>query len=198
MRSVAPMRTAKIGYIAISVLLCVLGILLIAVPDFSASALGIICGILMILFGAVRLTGYFSRDLYRLAFQYDLAFGILLIVLGVMILLNPGSLMAFISVALGIYILSDGLFKIQIAMDSKRFGISEWWVILLFALLAGVCGLILMFRPGEGSRLLMIILGITLVCEGILNICTMITAVKIIKHQMPDTIEADFTVEGDD
>lgn len=192
------MRTAKIGYIAISVLLCVLGILLIAVPDFSASALGIICGILMILFGAVRLTGYFSRDLYRLAFQYDLAFGILLIVLGVMILLNPGSLMAFISVALGIYILSDGLFKIQIAMDSKRFGISEWWVILLFALLAGVCGLILMFRPGEGSRLLMIILGITLVCEGILNICTMITAVKIIKHQMPDTIEADFTVEGDD
>ena len=80
-RSVAPMRAAKIGYIIISVALCVLGIVLIAVPGFSAKALGIICGILLILFGAVRIAGYFSRDLYRLAFQYDLPLGFLLIAL---------------------------------------------------------------------------------------------------------------------
>ena len=196
-RSVAPMRAAKIGYIIISVALCVLGIVLIAVPGFSAKALGIICGILLILFGAVRIAGYFSRDLYRLAFQYDLPLGFLLIALGVIMLTNPTALMTFICVTLGIYILSDSLFKIQIAIDSKRFGLTKWWLILAFAVLTGIRGLALMFRPGEGTDFLMIMLGITLLFEGILNISTVITAVKIVKNQKPDVIEIDYEERKD-
>ena len=38
---------------------------------------------------------------------------------------------------------------------------------------------------------LMILFGVTLVSESILNICTMLTAVKIIRHQMPDAIETE-------
>ncbi len=190
-RSVAPMRAAKIGYILISVALCALGVLLIAVPEFSASLLGVLCGILFIVFGGVKLVGYFSRDLYRLAFQYDLTFGILLLALGVIMLVRPGSLMTFLCIALGLFILSDGIFKIQIALEAKTFGIREWWLILVFAILAGIFGLVLLFRPGEGSRLLVVLLGITLLSEGILNFSTVITAVKIIKHQRPDVIEVD-------
>ena len=89
MRSVAPMKTAKIGYIVLSVALCVLGIILIAFPGFSASLFGILCGVVLIMFGGVKLVGYFSKDLYRLAFQYDLVFGILMIALGVGMLTHP-------------------------------------------------------------------------------------------------------------
>ena len=101
MRSVAPMRTAKIGYILVSVALCVLGAVLIAVPEFSAAALGVIGGVTLIVFGVVRLIGYFSRDLYRLAFQYDLACGIFLIVLGVIMLCSSTKLIPYLSVGLG-------------------------------------------------------------------------------------------------
>ena len=83
MRSVVPMKTAKIGYFVISVLFCVLGIVLITSPDTSVVWLGRLLGVGMIVFGAIKLVGYFSRDLFRLAFQYDLAFGILLIALGI-------------------------------------------------------------------------------------------------------------------
>lgn len=65
-------ESSQTGYIIISAVLCVLGAVLIAFPDFSVSLLGVICGITMIVFGIVKLTGYFSKDLYRLAFQYDL------------------------------------------------------------------------------------------------------------------------------
>ena len=197
-RSVTPMRTAKGGYIIVSAALCVLGILQIAVPELSASVLGVICGILLLLFGGVRLVGYFSKDLYRLAFQYDLISGILLIALGVVMLLHPEGLMTFICIAMGLFILTDGLCKIQIALDSKRFGLRAWVLILAFAVLTAVCGLALMFRPGAGSRLLMILLGITLLSEGILNISTVVTAVKIIKHQQPDAIETTFYEERED
>lgn len=197
-RSTTPMHAAKIGYIIVSAALCVLGILLIAVPDFSASLFGAICGVLLIVFGIVRLIGYFSRDLYRLAFQYDLPLGILLVIMGIVMLAHPGSLVTFICVALGIFILSDGLFKIQIAWDSRRFGITKWWLILAFAIVTGICGLLLLLRPGEGGRVLMIILGITLLSEGILNFSTVLSAVKIIKHQKPDVIEIDAYTEAED
>jgi len=76
----------------------VFGVLLIAVPDFSMKLLGILVGCMMIGFGAVKLMGYFSRDLYRLAFQFDLAYGILLIVLGLIVLLRPVQLVSFVIV----------------------------------------------------------------------------------------------------
>ncbi len=192
MRSTAPMKTAKIGYIVMSILLCLFGILLIVFPEFSNGILGIIAGILLILFGGVKLVGYFSKDLYRLAFQYDLAFGILLIILGAVMLIHPGTLMSFTCIALGLFILADGLFKIQIAFDSKRFGIREWWLILALALIACICGLVLVFRPTESASIITILLGITLLSEGLLNLGTVITAVKIIRNQQPDYIETDY------
>ena len=191
------MKTAKIGYIVISALLCALGILLIAKPELSVSVIGTICGILLIVFGAVKLVGYFSRDLYRLAFQYDFAFGILLIMLGILILRVPEGLMNFICIAIGLFILTDGLFKIQIAMDAKKFGIKEWWLILLLALITAALGVLLIVRPDAGSSALTIILGVTLLSEGILNLGTVITAVKITRNQKPDIIEVDYEERED-
>ena len=107
MRSVKFMRAAKTSYIVLSALYCVFGVLLIAVPDFSMKLLGILVGCMMIGFGAVKLMGYFSRDLYRLAFQFDLAYGILLIVLGLIVLLRPVQLVSFFCLVLGICILAD-------------------------------------------------------------------------------------------
>ena len=192
MRSVTPMKTAKIGYIVLSAVLCVLGLVLILFPEFSTSMLGVACGIVLILFGIVKLVGYFSRDLYRLAFQYDLACGCLLILLGAVMLLRPDSLLNFICVALGIYILTDGLFKIQIAVDARRFGLRRWWLILTEAILAAILGLVLIFRLTDSARVLTVLLGITMLAEGILNLSTVITAVKIVKNQKPDVIDAEF------
>ena len=83
-------------------------LILIAVPEFSSEVIGIFCGIILILFGIVRLIGFFSKDLYRLAFQYDLAFGILMVTLGIIMLVHPVSLMNFLCIVLGIsFLLTD-------------------------------------------------------------------------------------------
>lgn len=200
MRSVIPMKAAKTGYILISCLLCLMGILFIVKPNFSTSFIGILCGIVLIVFGLVKLIGYFSRDLYRLAFQYDLAFGILLIALGIMILAHPKSLMNFICITLGLSILADGLFKIQISVESRRFGIHNWWIILILAVITGIMGLLLMFHPSQSGYVLTMLLGVSLVVEGILNLGTVLATVKIIKHQRPDTgtIEIDYYEESED
>ena len=192
MRSVTPMRIAKSGYIIMSAVYCIVGILFIARPELSIKIIGRGLGIAMILFGCIKLVGYFSRDLFRLAFQYDLEFGILLIALGVIVLIRSPNVMNFIFIALGIAILADGLFKVQIAMDSKRFGIAAWWLILLLAVLTGFVGLLLVFRPVESAHVLTILLGVSLLAEGILNLCVVVSTVKIVKHQRPDVIESEY------
>lgn len=193
MRSVAPMRVAKTGYIAVSILLAVFGIVLIAWPTFSVNALGVICGILLILFGGVKLVGYFSKDLYRLAFQYDMPFGILLIILGIIMLIHPGNLASFICVVFGLSVLISSLFNIQTALDAKKFGINQWWLIFALSVIAAVWGLILVFRPSEAADVMAVLLGITLLFESAVNICTVVTSVKIVKNQHPDVyVEEDY------
>ena len=191
MRSVAPMKTAKIGYIVMSVLFCGLGVVLLFTPGVSALWIGRLLGVGLILFGAIKLVGYFSRDLFRLAFQYDLAFGLLLMVLGIVTLSHPGDALSFLCVMFGIPVLADGLFKIQIAMDSRQFGIRNWWLVLVLAALTCVVGVVLVFRPMTGVRALTALMGLSLLCDGVLNLSVALCTVKIVDHQRPDVIETD-------
>ena len=188
-RCTIPMWVAKTGYIVMSLVFCAAGIACIANPGLSAAVIGRVLGAAMILFGAVKLVGYCSRDLYRLAFQYDLGFGLLLIALGALVLLRPAGVLDFLFTALGIAVLTDGLYKVQIAVDAKRFGVSAWWLTLALAVAAGLIGLALVFRPWDSARLLTILLGTALLAEGILNLCVAVCTVKIVNHQQPDVIE---------
>ena len=196
-RCTIPMWVAKTGYIVMSLVFCGAGVLFIAKPELSAVAISRALGAAMILFGLIKLVGYFSKDLFRLAFQYDLGFGLLLIALGILVLAKPAGVLDFIFIALGIAILTDGLFKVQIAVDAKRFCIPTWWLTLILAMVTGVVGLALVFRPWDSARLLTALLGAALLAEGILNLCVAVSTVKIVGHQRPDVIEAtSFEVEN--
>lgn len=184
-------QTAKIGYILISLMLCALGTVLIVCPGVSAGLLCKISGIIMLLFGLIKIIGYFSKDLYRLAFQYDLAFGILIMALGIIMIARTNVMMSILCIIFGIYVLADALLKVQIAIEAKAFGISKWWLILAVAILTGVVGFLLVLRPWESAQVVMVLLGLSLISEGLLNLTTILTAVKIIRRQRPEIIDTD-------
>ena len=100
--------------------------------------------------------------------------------------------MLLVFIALGMLFGSDGLFKIQAASDSKRFGLRPWWLILTLAIMACLAGLLLVFRPMDGARALLVLLGIAMLAEGILNLCVACSMIKIIRHQQPDVLDAEF------
>ena len=188
-RNILPMRTAKTGYIVLSLVLFLMGLFLLIFPKTVGTVFANVLGIAMILFGVIKVIGYFSKDLFRLAFRYDLAFGILIILVGIATIHRPGELLEFLCMVIGVLILADGLFKIQMSMDAKVFGIHKWWLILSLAVIAGVFGALLLFNPTEGSLVIMRLIGVALMAEGIMNLATVLTAVKIIKHQKKDVLE---------
>ncbi len=189
MRSVAPMRIAKIGYLAMSTLLCLIGVLLILFPNFSLRLAGIFVSIIFCVFGAIKLVGFFSKDLFRLAFENDLVSGILMLALGISMMFHTEATMSFLCTVFGILILTDGMLRIGIAMDARPFGIPLWWLILIFAIVTGAFGCLLIFRPSESMKIMVTILGLSLICDSILNFITILTTVKIIRQQYPNNIE---------
>ena len=65
------------------------------------------------------------------------------------------------------------------------------WVLLLAALTC-VIGLLLVIRPSDAARALMVLMGISLLLDGILNICVAWFCVKIVRNQRPDGIDEEY------
>lgn len=191
MRSFA--KAAKTSGLVVSALMCFFGLLLIWVPEFFAELTGIFLGIAMIVFGCSKLFAYFSGDPFRVALRADLAGGIILLMLGLILITHPASFMAIVSFAAGIYMISEGVSKIQTAVQSKQLGFKQWWLLLVLAIITGLMGIVLMFS-NDGGAIVMTFLGISLLSDGILNIVTICTAAKYFKDIRSDLNVID--VEG--
>ena len=190
-RGKADMRThfTRNTYVMSSVIMCIIGLIFIIFPNFSAAVIGTACGVVLIVFGVMRLVGYFTRDIFSFIFQYDLAFGMLMTVIGVLILMNPGNLFGFICIVLGVCFIADGLFKIRISLDAKRLGARRWYLLLATAVMTAIPGLLLLIRPSESSAVLSVLIGISLLCDGIMGLSTVFAASKARKDVKDDVID---------
>ena len=135
----AVVRSAKIINIVAAALMCVAGVLLMALGSMeSVLAQRIMLGILFGLTGFARIFGYYSNDLYRLAFQFDLAFGVFCELLTLLLVLAPEQNYAVLHMLLVMYVLFDGLLKLQMSFDARKFGMKSWGLMLATALVVCV------------------------------------------------------------
>lgn len=162
-------RFAKTGYIITSVVMFIMGMLLLIVPELSVIVLCRAIGIVVILAGASKINGYFSNDLYRLAFQYDFALGTLTVLFGGLMLIVPEVFAGFLAIAVAVYVIINAVFTLQTAVEAKRFGISKWWILLVVAGLAGLFGLLTIVKPFDGMAAVMRLLGLALMTDGLQN-----------------------------
>lgn len=137
----AVVRSAKIINIISASLMLVAGILLMTINSMEEIvAQRILLGILFGLTGGAKIFGFFSNDLYRLAFQYDFAFGIFCEILALLLILSPEQNYGVLHLLLVAYVLFDALLKVQMSMDARQFGMRCWGVILGTALALGAAG----------------------------------------------------------
>ena len=192
------LKMIKNIYLLLIVCSILVGAVLLIWPQMGVSVMCKVYGVFLLIYGLGKLSGYFTGDLFQLAFQYDFGLGIVSLILGFVLLLRTEHIVEFLAVCIGIFMLVDAALKIQTAIDAKKFGISKWWLILAVAFIACVCGILLLVRPSESIRVIIVLMGISLLAEGILNLSTVITAVKIVRNQQPDYIEIHEYTEKED
>lgn len=167
---------AKYGYGIISCVFLVLAILFMAVAQPPQSPVCWTISLTVMAYGAVRVVGFYAKDLYCLAFQYDLALGILLALSGVVLLVGQDRIYPYLLPAFGWLVLIDSLFRIQTSQEARRFGLPTWYVILITAVVAGVLSALLIFlwKTPSGRFLA----GCALLAESAMNFCVLKLTVK--------------------
>lgn len=169
---------SRIGILLLSAGLAALGTFCIADTNMSLILFTKIMGGVWIAAGILSVLTYFVSDLYQLAFQYGFGLGLLLIVLGLFIFFHPNLAMNTLSICIGIGFLVSGVFSIQIANDARKFGIVQWPILGVLALIQCGLGIFMIFAPDIQSRIWMILIGILLWMEAASNICLMVYMVK--------------------
>ena len=105
----------KNAYTVMTICLIALGAVLLFAPQLGLRTLCVVYGVFLIVYGVTKLSGYFAKDLFQLAFQFDLALGIVSIVLGIIIIEKSEYIIEILSTAIGIFMLVDAALKIQTA-----------------------------------------------------------------------------------
>ena len=183
MNSSGTLKIARNGYIVMAVIFCALGIFLMVNPTKAMKIICVLAGILFIADGIIKIIGYFSRDFYCLAFQFDLGFGILMIAIGILILVRREAILRLIFVIFGLVILTDALLRIQMSVEAKKFGLKLWWAVLLIAVTTGIFGMLLLVDLAGGAKLTVIFTGVAFLLEGILKLCVVVYTVKIRENE---------------
>ena len=161
-------KRAKAVNIAMSVALCIAGVVLL-LPTLTENHQKLLIGILCVAVGAAKICGYFANDMYRLAFAYDLAVGLFALVFGVLFLASPEKFNAAFSNSIGSFVILEGVFKCQVALDARRFGMRYWCPILLSGAALGVIGILTVVSSYSDGLRGDIMRSVALIAVGIEN-----------------------------
>ena len=180
-------KSAKIMHLCSAVIFLVAGLLLALVPDFEDSGTfrNVLVGVASIIIGATGIYGYFSNDMYRLAFQQDFALGIFNVLFGILLIINPVQLSVLLPTAVSILTLLDGGNKSQMALEGKNFGIEKWYWVLISAVLEIIAGLVLILLAYHELDV-RAWMGVAMGLVGVTNFWTTMYTIRVRKntHQL--------------
>ena len=165
-----------------AILAILVGLTLIFLPSVSNKIVGIIMGVVILIFGINAVYKYFHRDGAKI-FSLNIVFGVLYSILGVVIILYPFSVMEFVTVCLGIFVIINGTTKINYGVWLKKGNEDSWLVTLVTGIFLVIIGIMLVFNP-FASLTLTQLCGAFLIIVGILNVSDTILFKKRAKEIM--------------
>lgn len=166
--SIENMYKRMITYsILTSILTVVAGVVLLLVPELTNKVVGIIAGIIFLLEGINSIYKYFHREVAKL-YNLSLVFGVLYAVLGVVIIIYPFTVVEFVTVCLGLYMIINGASKVNYALWLKRGNEDSWLITLATGILVAIVGILVIFNP-FASLTLTKLAGAFLIITGILD-----------------------------
>lgn len=184
---------AKYINVGVACVVFLVGLYLLIFPDQMSVTVRYVVAGMCALVGAAKMLGYFSNDLYRLAFQFDFATGLFMFVIGVLMFIFPSASDTLLPLFIGLFTMIDGMQKTQIAIDAKKFGISKWPIILATALVLAVVGIVTAVNILKEFAPAHIMLGIALVADGCENvwITSYTVRVRAKKKNLLDLLEGE-------
>ena len=164
--------------IAVSVLMFIIGIIFIMFPEISFDTITYILSIILIVNGI-----YFMVEKEEsLFFSGFLALGIVNLLLGAVMLLNPDIMKTLFPIVVGIVMVTKSTFDLRLSLLLKNYEYNNWLPILILAVISIICGLIIIINPHIGTIALTASLWMLITVYSLSNIIDTIIFKKNIKE----------------
>lgn len=152
------------------VLAIIVGILIVLQPGATAVVLTVIFGIYAIAIGLVYAgLGVFSRDRGGWSRVGHILLGILFVIAGIVVLTSPSFATAWLGVFVGIMVGVMWIIEGVIALSTLNLSTSKGWTIA-FAIISIIAGIVLLMTPLLGAAALWLLMGISLIVLGIIQV----------------------------
>ena len=152
--------------IALSILMFVIGIIFIIEPEASFNTITYILAIVLIINGIYFL---FEKET-SIFFTGFITFGVVEILLGVVMFLNPDIVKTLFPIVTGIIMISKSAIDLRFSFLLNKSGYSNWLGLAICAVISIACGLLIIFYPSIGTVALTTYLGILITVYSISNI----------------------------
>lgn len=152
--------------IASSFIFLVLGLFLVFKTEGIINLISSIIGIILLINGGLSLIKYFKEDNNTV----NIIYGIVAILAGFILILNPTTIVSILPFVLGIYFTINGVVKLKYALDVKKYQKNTPVFMIIISILMIVCGGVFVINPFEGAIAITQAIGIYLIIYSVLDI----------------------------
>ncbi|HRN27627.1 MAG TPA: DUF308 domain-containing protein [Ignavibacteriaceae bacterium] len=148
---------------------------IVSIVTFSSPVGSLIA--LSLLFALSFLFGGLSEIIFSIAnkdqldnWGWSLAFGIVTLIVGILLLLNPALSMTALAFYVGFVILFRSISTIGFAMDVKKYGSKNWGGLLVLGIIGTIVSFILIWNPLFAGMSVVILVALSFLFAGLFNI----------------------------
>ena len=158
-------------FLGVGALLIWLESMVTIIASYALSAVMLVCGVWLLI-------RYLRSDPEARIAGKDLALGLILVLAGVLLVFNPTDMDRIFPRLWGLSLVFGGFLKIQYAFDEKTVGVKRWWLMLVFAAVSLIIGILALLSESFFGTNQNLIIGIFMLGEAILDLVTFF----LIKH----------------
>ena len=160
--------------ILVSIIFGVIGVFMIVKTDLAIKIMSYVLGGIFIAMGVIKCVDYFiSKGKYDF-YNYDLVYGIIAIVLGLVTIFCSGLIESMFRIMIAIWIIYSGLVRLSLSLKLRAAQISMWGVSLALSILMIIGGILMIFQSGA----LVLSMGIIILVYSIFDLIENIIFMK--------------------
>ena len=160
-------KSTTIMWFVASILMIAAGIVCFALPvGTSIRVFSYIVGALVLCMGIVELVMFFT-SVGIVGGGMFLADGIITTLLGIFFLANVNVVEAILPIVFAMWFIYEGISELVLAIQAGKFNVSNWWVLLIFAIIEIIFGFVALFDPISSAISLTVLVGIFLFVRGL-------------------------------
>ncbi len=139
----------KTGYTSIitSIILGILGFIMFIYSKTTLKIITYAIAGMLIFLGIIKVIGYLRDKNRKEYFNYDLIYGIVNAIIGLVLITHPGILEGLLGITIGIWIIYTGLTRLGLSLRLKEYKTKTWIPMLIISIAILAMGIYIIIAP---------------------------------------------------